>query len=568
MNYETLKFNGETKEWLYVVEGREKAPFPAIKREIMDIPGMDGAHLTGTQLEPLIISQPVGFKVKSDADELSLKDELASWLYTQKPKPLVLPTEPDRTYYAVVQNTLDDFERMATLRQGTIEFLCVDPFAYGEEEEHSLQDVTLIPNDGTANSYPIFDLTMMEDSTLISIGNISDEAQDGGARSIYIGTEEEAEDEQVERKTLVMQDTMQSTSSWTGPASVDSGYIDGTFATDENGFYAESWGSEDESLASAVEKISDDIRTKRNDFNRDLKGKEGELKKLEKKKKPDKEDKKEIKKLKGEINDLNDKLDNLEAERKERLADARKGKREWVGPSLEKALPYPLNSFQADIKIANMNHTNLDGDKVSPESVGIIEVYMRDANDNKICKITLGDSFSNAIRNYGMFEGDGDRHRLKNGKWNQNFDGILRVTRESYMFTPYIAFIKDGKHIASESIDNIHIGDTVSENPVTKIQVAMRKYLGARRMWQRIKEVKVYEVDGVYDNIGTTVPVEFKRGDKVVIDVRNQTVTINGEMRRNLFHLDTDFFTMVEGLNQLETSENFEGTVKFRKRYL
>src|SRR5699024_10594334 len=104
MSYESFTFNGIRKDWLYIREGREKAPFAPLTRNTIKVPGMHGAYLQSTDVEPIVINQPIGFRVDHN-NELSFKDELASWLVTTDPVPLVFDDEPGRTYYAVVQNT-------------------------------------------------------------------------------------------------------------------------------------------------------------------------------------------------------------------------------------------------------------------------------------------------------------------------------------------------------------------------------------------------------------------------------------------------------------------------------
>lgn len=496
-----LIFNGEKKPWIYLLKGRSKAPFPAINRTLVEVPGMHGAHLTSHRLEPLIIEVPIGFKVKNDEDALSLKDELASWLYTANPAPLEFEDEPGRIYYAVVQNTIDDFERMAWLRQGTIQFLCVDPFAYGSEQSYSIASNLLrLANEGTAMTYPVFDLVVKEDSTRVSITNLDNLTPSGESRSIILGQNQLVGQTPVERKKLVMHDTMQSTNGWQGALSVDSGYVSGTMATDHEGFYAESYGDESEEKPSG-----------------------------------------------GDV---------------------------WIGPSLQKSLPKPLNSFIADIYIKNMNHWDGANMDLTPRATGIIEVYMRDINDNMVCKFQFGDLSVNAYENVATFVTNGGRVKQlpsKPGGWD-NFDGIIQIVRDTGYYYPYIAVLdKDGTHIRAKEFGRIiplAFGHGAGSNEVASIQVAIRKPHSAKRMPQRIKEIKVWDFIGEFEYPDNSVPVLFKAGDRLHIDVAKGLVLLNGERRNDLFSLETDFFGLIEGLNTLEFSENVQGTVTFKNRYL
>ncbi|WP_054859140.1 distal tail protein Dit [Gracilibacillus sp. JCM 18860] len=172
MAYESITFNGIRKDWLYIERGRKNPPFAARRRNLLTVPGYPGGYLRSTEIQPLPIEQPVGFRIKDDADALAKKDELAEWLLTEKPVPLEFDDEPGRIYYAVVQNTLDDFEKMAVLRSGTIQFLCPDPYAYGPEIQFTApSDYFSITNNGTAEAEPIFEFEVKEPVTFALIQN-------------------------------------------------------------------------------------------------------------------------------------------------------------------------------------------------------------------------------------------------------------------------------------------------------------------------------------------------------------------------------------------------------------
>src|SRR5690625_279031 len=142
----------------------------------MSVPGMDGNYLSDSQTGSLIIRQPVFYLINDNDHALQLKDELADWLYTKEPAPLEFSDEPGRIYYAVVQNTLDDFNKIAHSRRGTITFLVPDGFGYGPEKEiTSTEDTFIVENNGTAESDPIFELTAKKRTTFALVSNVEEE---------------------------------------------------------------------------------------------------------------------------------------------------------------------------------------------------------------------------------------------------------------------------------------------------------------------------------------------------------------------------------------------------------
>ncbi|WP_167578539.1 distal tail protein Dit [Jeotgalibacillus proteolyticus] len=126
-----LSFNRERKP-IFLVKGRRKAPFSPISRNIRKY--KKGHRLVSTETELLEILQPFAFEASNDDDELAFMDELSEWLVTEEICPLQFDDEPGRTYHAVVQNTIDDFEKIGSYRVGTIQFLSF----YSTGESHSL----------------------------------------------------------------------------------------------------------------------------------------------------------------------------------------------------------------------------------------------------------------------------------------------------------------------------------------------------------------------------------------------------------------------------------------------
>ncbi|WP_017797562.1 distal tail protein Dit [Oceanobacillus kimchii] len=125
-----MTFNNKRDPNIILLEGRTKAPFHPISRNIVSTP--KGHRLKDSKKELLYISQPIGYLVKDDVDALQIKDELAEWLVTKEIAPLQLDDEPGRTYWCVVQNSIDDLSRFVYTRQGTIQFLCF--YTTGEQK--------------------------------------------------------------------------------------------------------------------------------------------------------------------------------------------------------------------------------------------------------------------------------------------------------------------------------------------------------------------------------------------------------------------------------------------------
>lgn len=133
---DSMTFNNSRKPRIYLLEGRTKSPFFPVNRTFVKYAG--GYRLKKTDKGLLEIQQPIGFTVQDDEHALAIRDELTSWLITDDWAPLEFDNEPGRIYQAIVQNSMDDFNRFAHLRQGTIQFVAVS----AEGSTHDLSVLT------------------------------------------------------------------------------------------------------------------------------------------------------------------------------------------------------------------------------------------------------------------------------------------------------------------------------------------------------------------------------------------------------------------------------------------
>jgi len=247
----SLTFNNQRKDWLYLLRGRRKSPFAPIHRELISVPGMSGAHLAGSRAEVMRVEQPVGFVVKNDEHALQIKDELAEWLITNEPVPLTFDDEPNRTYYAVIEGTIDDFDRFVNQRRGVITFLLPDPYGYGKEKiiEFS-EDSAIIENKGTATAKPIIELTAKEKSTFAMVTLGEDKFN-------IIGQPADDDVQIVDSRTSVLYENGSTIGSWQVATSdmIDDARmpkIAGTMGTDGAGIRPDSYGTGDKLHGPAV----------------------------------------------------------------------------------------------------------------------------------------------------------------------------------------------------------------------------------------------------------------------------------------------------------------------------
>lgn len=163
-------FNGERRDYITVLQGRRRPAWAPRTLNWIDVPGMAGAHLESVDVSTRPYDVPIRIKANSNEDLQKLKEDLAEWLLHDELKELIFDDEPDRTYFAIVDGTLD-LEEIVRVGKGVITFVC-DPYKYGPEKEAVFPSDTVSLNyEGTAPGDPIFEMEATQPVTFAMIQN-------------------------------------------------------------------------------------------------------------------------------------------------------------------------------------------------------------------------------------------------------------------------------------------------------------------------------------------------------------------------------------------------------------
>lgn len=535
--------------------------------EVETVPGSrdfeSSRRLRTRELEVDITVKGVSFPDLRDRLE-----RLSEILQTNGDVPIEFADEPNRTYYGRFVESEESLEK-SMIAQLTLHFSCYDQFKYGETYSDPMFSNSFIGVEGTAGADAIFDLDVTDDISLIEIENTSNKTADGENRSIVLGEDQEIEEEPVMTNQLVLHDTMSSTDGWTEAPDVDNGYVSGKIGVDRDGFYVEEWGDED--LSDELQEIAEDIKKQKESLQREIETLKNERDRLRDREDKDKKDRQRIKEIGKEISSIQKEIKDLNKEKKEREKDVQGDDGAvWIGPSLKRDFEEPLESFQADIYVSNQNYEDNNGDRLSKGTIGIMEAYLRDVNGELIAKIAFGDNNTSRPLNSGMLQVAGERHQMRPDNLSNwyDFDGVMRIERDTSYYYPYIARIdENGNHINVVEYGRVIPGPGVAENEVKTIQVAMRKWKGYSRNIMRIKEVKVTSFIGMYEYPDNTPKIKFNAGDDIKIDVAKGLIRLNGEVRTDLFAVETDLFSLVPGINIIGLSDNVEGEITFTNKY-
>lgn len=193
------------------------------------ITNMPGRHFIRKSRGARQIVLTVTIKGDNVSDLRDRFDEIARDLDTDEEVPIVFSDEVDRTYYGVMVSD-NSFEDIRNFGQGQIMFYCSDPFKYAAETNVVLDDGSnFITNTGTAETYPRFEIDVLQDTTHIDLISATGEY-------MRIGTPADATETQYEDRTLIFHDTCSTLTGWTTADSVDNGYIDGDIIVEGDRF--------------------------------------------------------------------------------------------------------------------------------------------------------------------------------------------------------------------------------------------------------------------------------------------------------------------------------------------
>ena len=228
-------FNGERRDYITVLQGRRRPAWAPRTLNWLNVPGMTGAYLEGVETSPRPYDVPIRIKANGNEDLQKIKEDLAEWLLHDEMKELIFDDEPDRTYLAIVDGTLD-LDELVRVGKGVISFIC-DPYKYGPEKEAIFtSDAVSLDYEGTAPGDPIFELEVLQPVTFAMIQNQNDEY-------MMIGKPTDVIDTPYEKYERVFYSVCNNLTGWTNATNGEiDGNIAGTMETNGTRFQASDFG--------------------------------------------------------------------------------------------------------------------------------------------------------------------------------------------------------------------------------------------------------------------------------------------------------------------------------------
>lgn len=230
-----ITFNGIKKDYLTVLENG--APFFAPRTNtLIEVPGRPGAIYDG--FETGILTIPLRAMIDAEGSGMSLErlaEDLAGWLNVDQPAPLILDSNPNRIYYALIDGTVDP-ERVVQYAKFDLTFICPDPFKYSTESMADIKAGQPVRVRGNAPSSPIFEIQLAAPATYLAVGD--------GKEINMVGTPTDVDSPAYIREERVMTDRMETLTGWGATTTEEeNGVITGKIETDGKVFRPSSFGT-------------------------------------------------------------------------------------------------------------------------------------------------------------------------------------------------------------------------------------------------------------------------------------------------------------------------------------
>ncbi|WDL96411.1 distal tail protein Dit [Alicyclobacillus sp. ALC3] len=157
---------------------------PALLAQATSVPRRPGEWYFRTDIAERWIPVDIAYIASDLASFRPDTRAIAAWLSPVNGlQPLIFDNEPDKTYYAVMDDGMGtgagtqatDIAQIATLGTGKIIFRCSDPFAYAQSQSSAafINDIASPSIQGTYETYPVITLSLTGAATSIKITHSS-----------------------------------------------------------------------------------------------------------------------------------------------------------------------------------------------------------------------------------------------------------------------------------------------------------------------------------------------------------------------------------------------------------
>lgn len=242
MVVKTFSFRGQKRDYIVIHQQRKRPAWAPIKRNILTVPNRPGGYHKSTDVDIRTLEIPILFFKNERMDIQKIKEDLAEWLITESVEELIFDDEPDRSYFAMIDGSLD-LDELIFKGEGVLTFVCPDPYKYGltKIEKTQIQSdgssSLVARNNGSVIAQPVFEVEVDNQYTYIDVTN--------GSKVNRVGRIVNIDDYAVSREEMVLNDPLSTLTGWAkteGSTHID-GLATGNMKVDAGRFVAADFGT-------------------------------------------------------------------------------------------------------------------------------------------------------------------------------------------------------------------------------------------------------------------------------------------------------------------------------------
>jgi len=226
-SFKGITFNNIPMPYFVHVKNIKHRILPTISQNLLTVGGRAGSYDYGNTIGNREIDIDIQIITPEPNVLPAYLRILAEWLYHEDARELVLGDNPSKYYIAKLSGDTDITEDFV-VGEGTLKFVCVDPFIYGESKMKLIDsyngEILEYENNGTAPVSPVMQFTINKDITSFSVVS-DDEVVDFGS-PVTVDT---PPSQIVDYRGYVLNDLLASLGGWSVAPSISGGVIAGEF---------------------------------------------------------------------------------------------------------------------------------------------------------------------------------------------------------------------------------------------------------------------------------------------------------------------------------------------------
>ncbi|WP_434087988.1 distal tail protein Dit [Bacillus mycoides] len=169
-----FSFNGKRNPNVIPLQGKKRPAWAPLERMFLEVPHYPGGRLLRTQTKMRKILVPIALLYDSAEEAEKLKEEIADWLITDQPRELMFDDEKDRTFLAIIDETLD-LDQLVDIGEGTLTFICPMPYKLGKTNtntftrEATTEITSYFTNKGSVKAPALIEIDVNKPSTFLDV---------------------------------------------------------------------------------------------------------------------------------------------------------------------------------------------------------------------------------------------------------------------------------------------------------------------------------------------------------------------------------------------------------------